>query len=52
MGLLLIDQSVGIASEITDRAHVMALGSIVHEIAPREWSSFLEDERLAQACLG
>jgi ABC-type branched-subunit amino acid transport system ATPase component len=52
MGLLLIEQNVGIASEITDRAYVMSLGSIVHEIASGEWSSFLDDERLVQAYLG
>ena len=38
-------QKVGIASEITDRAYVMAVGSIVHEIGAGEWSSFLGDER-------
>ena len=32
MGLLLVEQNVGIAAEITDRAYVMALGRIVHEI--------------------
>ena len=52
MGLLLIEQNVGIAAEITDRAYIMALGRIVHEIAPGEWQSFLKDERLVKAYLG
>ncbi|MDP1854413.1 MAG: ABC transporter ATP-binding protein [Candidatus Omnitrophota bacterium] len=52
MGLLLIEQNVGIASEITNRAYVMALGSIVHEIGVGEWQSFLKDERLVKAYLG
>lgn len=52
MGLLLIEQNVGIASEITDRAYVMAVGSIVHEIGVGEWQSFLGDERLVKAYLG
>lgn len=52
MGLLLIEQNVGIAAEITDRAYVMAVGSIVHEVAPGEWQSFLKDERLIRAYLG
>jgi len=52
MGLLLIEQNVGIASEITDRAYVMALGSIVHEIGVGEWQPFLKDERLVKAYLG
>lgn len=52
MGLLLIEQNVGIASEITDRAYVMAVGSIVHEIGRGEWQAFLQDERLVKAYLG
>jgi ABC-type branched-subunit amino acid transport system ATPase component len=52
MGLLLIEQNVGIAAEITDRAYVMAVGSIVHEVGPGEWQSFLKDERLIRAYLG
>ena len=52
MGLLLIEQNVGIASEITDRAYVMAVGRIVHEIGAGEWQSFLTDERLVKAYLG
>ena len=52
MSLLLIEQNVGIASEITDRAYVMAVGSIVHEIGAGEWQSFLNDDRLVKAYLG
>ncbi|MFN4016912.1 MAG: ABC transporter ATP-binding protein [Reyranella sp.] len=52
MGLLLIEQNVGIASEITDRAYVMSVGSIVHEVGPGDWQSFLTDERLVKAYLG
>jgi len=52
MGLLLIEQNVGIASEITDRAYVMSVGRIVHEIGAGEWQSFLTDERLVKAYLG
>jgi ABC-type branched-subunit amino acid transport system ATPase component len=52
MGLLLIEQNVAIASEITDRAYVMSVGRIVHEIAAGEWQAFLTDERLAKAYLG
>jgi ABC-type branched-subunit amino acid transport system ATPase component len=52
MGLLLVEQNVGIAAEISERAYVMALGRIVHEIGKGEWQSFLKDERLAKAYLG
>jgi ABC-type branched-subunit amino acid transport system ATPase component len=52
MGILLIEQNVSVAVEITDRAYVMALGRIVHEAAGAEWQAFLTDERLAAAYLG
>ena len=52
MGLLLVEQNVGIAAEASDRAYVMALGRIVHEIGRGEWQAFLKDERLVKAYLG
>ena len=52
MAILLVEQSVGLAVQITDRAYVMALGRILHEVAGKEWQSFLHDERLLQAYLG
>jgi len=52
MGLLLVEQNVGIAADITDRAYVLALGRIEHEIEAGQWDSFLRDERLVKAYLG
>ncbi|MSQ18599.1 MAG: ABC transporter ATP-binding protein [Betaproteobacteria bacterium] len=52
ISLLLVEQNVGIASEIADRGYVMALGRIVHEIVPGGWQSFLSDERMVKAYLG
>jgi len=52
MGLLLIEQNVGIAAEITERAYVMALGRIVHQIGKGEWQAFLSDDRIVKAYLG
>jgi ABC-type branched-subunit amino acid transport system ATPase component len=52
MGLLLIEQNVGIAAEVTERAYVMALGRIVHEVGKGEWQSFLSDDRILKAYLG
>ena len=52
MALLLVEQNVGIAADITDRAYVLALGRIEHEIQPGAWDSFLKDERLVKAYLG
>jgi branched-chain amino acid transport system ATP-binding protein/nonpolar-amino-acid-transporting ATPase len=52
ISLLLVEQNVGIAAEIADRGYVMALGRIVHEIAPGGWRTFLSDERMVKAYLG
>ena len=52
MALLLVEQNVGIAADITDRAYVLALGRIEHEIKPGAWDTFLKDERLVKAYLG
>jgi len=52
MGLLLIEQNVGIAAENTERAYVMSLGRVVHEIGKGEWQSFLKDDRIVKAYLG
>ena len=52
MGLLLIEQNVGIAAGVTERAYVMSLGRIVHEVAKGEWQSFLRDDRIVKAYLG
>ena len=52
MALLLVEQNVGIAADITDRAYVLALGRIEHEIQPGAWDAFLKDERLVKAYLG
>ena len=52
MALLLVEQNVGIAADITDRAYVLTLGRIEHEIAVGAWQSFLKDERLVKAYLG
>lgn len=52
MAILLVEQSVGIAVEITERAYVMSLGRVVHEVRGEEWQGFMHDERLAAAYLG
>lgn len=52
MAILLVEQNVGIAGSLTDRAYVMSLGRIVHEVAGEEWKNFANDERLAKAYLG
>ena len=41
-----------IAAAITDRAYVLTLGRIEHEIQAGSWEAFLADERLVKAYLG
>jgi len=52
MSLLLIEQNVALAAELSDRAYVMALGRIVHEIRRGEWDGFRDNELLLRAYLG
>lgn len=51
MSILLVEQSIGIASEMTDRAYVMSVGRVVHVVQRGEWQKFLNDETLVQAYL-
>jgi ABC-type branched-subunit amino acid transport system ATPase component len=52
MSILLVEQNVALAAESSDRAYVMALGRIVHEIKHGEWDGFRDNERLLKAYLG
>ncbi|HVL55682.1 MAG TPA: ABC transporter ATP-binding protein [Burkholderiaceae bacterium] len=52
MGILLVEQNVALAAEIADRAYVMSLGRIIHEIQPGQWEGIMRDETVLQAYLG
>ena len=52
MSILLVEQNVALAAETSERAYVMSLGRVVHEVKRGEWASFLGDERLLRAYLG
>jgi ABC-type branched-subunit amino acid transport system ATPase component len=52
MAILLVEQNVALAAEVADRAYVMSLGRIVHEIQPGQWEGILNDEAVLQAYLG
>jgi ABC-type branched-subunit amino acid transport system ATPase component len=52
MSLLLSEQNVALAAELSDRAYVMALGRVVHEIGRGEWDGFRSNEALLRAYLG
>ncbi len=52
MSILLVEQNVALAAEASDRAYVMSLGKVVHEVKRGEWAGFREDETLIKAYLG
>ncbi len=52
MSILLVEQNVALAAETSERAYVMSLGRVVHEVRRGEWDAFRGDERLVRAYLG
>jgi ABC-type branched-subunit amino acid transport system ATPase component len=52
MSILLVEQNVALAAESSDRAYVMSLGRVVHEIKPGEWDGLRNNEALLKAYLG
>jgi ABC-type branched-subunit amino acid transport system ATPase component len=52
MGILLVEQNVALAAQVSDRAYVLSVGRIVHEVHAGEWPSFLADEKLVNTYLG
>lgn len=51
MSIVLVEQNAALAATTTERAYVMALGRIVHEVAQGQWDQFLGDEKLARSYL-
>ncbi|CAG9167570.1 High-affinity branched-chain amino acid transport ATP-binding protein LivF [Cupriavidus laharis] len=51
MSIVLVEQSVAIASEMTDRAYVLSVGRVIHEVRTGEWSAMLNDKTLIKAYL-
>ena len=52
MGILLVEQNVALAAEVTDRAYVLSVGRIAHEVREGEWERFLSNDQLIHAYLG
>ena len=52
MGILLVEQNVALAAEVSDRAYVLSVGRIAHEVEEGQWEDFLADEQLVKAYLG
>lgn len=51
MSLLIIEQNIKLAASMTDRAYVMSLGKVVHEIGHGGWEKALADDVLTKAYL-
>ncbi len=51
MAIVLVEQSVAVASEMTDRAYVLSLGNVVAEVGRGDWGRVLADETLVKAYL-
>lgn len=52
MSIVLIEQNIGIASSVTQRAYVLSTGRIVHHVADGGWPAFLHDPHLVSRYLG
>ena len=52
MGILLVEQNVALAAEVADRAYVLSVGRVAHEVHKGEWEHFLADDRLVNTYLG
>lgn len=52
MSILLVEQNVALAAQASDRAYVMSLGKVVHEVPRGGWAGFRDDEALIKAYLG
>jgi branched-chain amino acid transport system ATP-binding protein/nonpolar-amino-acid-transporting ATPase len=52
ISMLLVEQNVGMAAKLTDRAYVLSLGKIVHEIKAGEWEAALHSGEIVSAYLG
>lgn len=51
LAILVVEQSVALAAEMTDRAYVLAVGRVVKEVAHAEWPQVLADKSLTKAYL-
>jgi ABC-type branched-subunit amino acid transport system ATPase component len=52
MSILLVEQNVALAAETSERAYVMSLGRVVHEIERGSWGAFIDNDAVLKAYLG
>lgn len=51
MSILLVEQSMAIASEMTERAYVLSVGRVIHEVPQGGWPQMLSNKDLVKAYL-
>lgn len=51
MSILLVEQSIAIASEMTERAYVLSVGRVIHEVERGGWPAVMADKTLIKAYL-
>ncbi len=51
LSILLVEQSIAIAAEMTDRAYVLSVGRVIYEVKQGEWPAVLADKTLVKAYL-
>ena len=51
LSILVVEQSVALAAEMTDRSYVLSVGRVVREIDRAEWPAVLADQSLSKAYL-
>ncbi len=51
LSMLLVEQSIRIAAEMSDRTYVMSVGRMVHEVSAGDWPRLLADDSLVKAYL-
>lgn len=51
MSIVLVEQSIAIASEMTERAYVLSVGRVIHEVPRGGWPAVMADKTLIKAYL-
>ncbi len=51
MSIVLVEQSIAIASEMTERAYVLSVGRVIHEVPHGGWPAVMADKTLIKAYL-
>lgn len=51
LSILLVEQSIALAAEMTDRTYVLSVGKVIRQVRRNEWAAVLADDSLTKAYL-